>query len=368
VVSDRRVPHSSSGVINYYTADIVSSNDYYPFGMAMVGRTFSSDGYRYGFNGMEKDEEFTNSASHYDFGARIYDSRLGRWLSLDPMMLKFPEQSPYNYVYNDVIRKKDIDGKYGSDGHFWTVYAMGLSMGLDNKTAYALAVESEHYDNLVHGNKLNNITFKTNMSGSVLGIPVPTWADGDLQGKYHGLNGRLSSKVKRDAIIGIMGGNLKDFHLYGDAFAHAKASSGYKIMYGICQGCFTRQHTFNTENDEGKDADDISKNSDQYLRYVKGLTSIIKSLYNTTKSPNFKLFNVIAKSGMNESERTAVFKSYIATKTDQRVIVAYTDKVRASLDKLGIKYRITSKKVWTEDDNHNHVRVTVRKIIIKKKQ
>lgn len=36
---------------------------------------------RYGFNGKEKDFETAND--DYDFGARIYDGRLGRWLSLD---------------------------------------------------------------------------------------------------------------------------------------------------------------------------------------------------------------------------------------------------------------------------------------------
>jgi RHS repeat-associated protein len=42
-------------------------------------------GYRYGFNGMEKDNEINVNGGSYDFGARIYDSRLGRWLSLDPV-------------------------------------------------------------------------------------------------------------------------------------------------------------------------------------------------------------------------------------------------------------------------------------------
>jgi len=52
----------------------------------MPGRSFTtSNGYRYGFNGMEEDNEIKNiKGSSLDFGARMYDSRLGRWLSLDP--------------------------------------------------------------------------------------------------------------------------------------------------------------------------------------------------------------------------------------------------------------------------------------------
>jgi hypothetical protein len=46
--------------------------------------TFTTSTYRYGFNGMGNDNEVTeNSGDYLDFGARIYDSRLGRWLALD---------------------------------------------------------------------------------------------------------------------------------------------------------------------------------------------------------------------------------------------------------------------------------------------
>ena len=52
------------------------------FGMGMEGRKWSgASDYRYGFNGMENDNEVYGERNAIDFGARIYDSRLGRWLS-----------------------------------------------------------------------------------------------------------------------------------------------------------------------------------------------------------------------------------------------------------------------------------------------
>jgi RHS repeat-associated protein len=45
--------------------------------------------YRFGFNGQEKDDEVKVEGNSLDFGARIYDSRLGRWLSLDPLQAKY---------------------------------------------------------------------------------------------------------------------------------------------------------------------------------------------------------------------------------------------------------------------------------------
>ena len=63
--------------IDYYTADMLSAQDYYPFGMTMPGRK-TAEGYRFGFNGMENDDELKGQGNSLDFGARIYDQRTGR--------------------------------------------------------------------------------------------------------------------------------------------------------------------------------------------------------------------------------------------------------------------------------------------------
>ena len=91
---------------------MVTANDYYPGGMLMPGRKYSAtNGYRYGFNGKEKDNETHGDANAYDFGARILDSRLGKWFSVDPLAHKFPWQSPYITFDGDPINKIDPDGK-----------------------------------------------------------------------------------------------------------------------------------------------------------------------------------------------------------------------------------------------------------------
>jgi RHS repeat-associated protein len=70
-----------------------------------------SDDYRYGFNVQEKDNEMKGTGNSLDFGARIYDSRLGRWMSLDPLQAKYPSLSPYNFVANSPLMFIDPDGK-----------------------------------------------------------------------------------------------------------------------------------------------------------------------------------------------------------------------------------------------------------------
>jgi len=79
----------------------------------MPGRGESSEAYRYGFNGKEKDDkgEF-GSITNLDFGARIYNPAIGRWLSLDPDMKELASHSPYSFVLNSPLKLKDPDGKY----------------------------------------------------------------------------------------------------------------------------------------------------------------------------------------------------------------------------------------------------------------
>jgi RHS repeat-associated protein len=73
----------------------------YPFGMYMPGRSFSSGSYRYGFNGMEKDDEVKGNGKSYTSYFRQYDPRLGRWNSVDPITASTPSWSPYRFGFNN---------------------------------------------------------------------------------------------------------------------------------------------------------------------------------------------------------------------------------------------------------------------------
>lgn len=42
--------------------------------------------------------------------ARIYDPSIGRFLSADPLMEMFPNQSPYSYALNNPLSFKDPSG------------------------------------------------------------------------------------------------------------------------------------------------------------------------------------------------------------------------------------------------------------------
>jgi RHS repeat-associated protein len=89
--------------------NIVSSDDYDPWGMIMDGRSTDDNYYnaKYKFTGKERDKE-----TGYDyFGARYYDSRIGRWLVVDPLFKNYPEISPYVYTLNNPVIFIDLVGK-----------------------------------------------------------------------------------------------------------------------------------------------------------------------------------------------------------------------------------------------------------------
>jgi RHS repeat-associated protein len=105
----------SSTTITHYEGDVVFATDYYPFGSAMSrstpdssgGRMYSGVGYRYGFNGQEKEPEL---GDYYAFEYRIHDARLGRFLSVDPIGGNYPWQSVYAYFKNCPILIIDFLG------------------------------------------------------------------------------------------------------------------------------------------------------------------------------------------------------------------------------------------------------------------
>jgi RHS repeat-associated protein len=113
-ISDKRygVTADDSTVV-YYNPAVVSANDYYPFGMMQYARSWpdpSDRGYRYGFNGKENDNEVKGAGNQIDYGMRVFDPRVGRFLSVDPLAKRYPWYSPFQYAGDKPVWKRDVDG------------------------------------------------------------------------------------------------------------------------------------------------------------------------------------------------------------------------------------------------------------------
>ena len=88
--------------------------DYYPFGYPISFRTHST-GYRYGFNGQEGDNEIYGDNLNYAFQYRMYDARIGRFWSVDPLRSDYPWNSTYAFAENKPIKYIELEGKETGD-------------------------------------------------------------------------------------------------------------------------------------------------------------------------------------------------------------------------------------------------------------
>src|SRR6218665_490793 len=111
VISDKVNLYGHNNTLDSARATAVSASDYYPFGLPMKGRQFNEKNYRYGFNGMENDNEVNGEGNHLDYGARGRTPRLGGgWWSVEPLASKYPGISPYAFCLNNPIYFVDPDG------------------------------------------------------------------------------------------------------------------------------------------------------------------------------------------------------------------------------------------------------------------
>ncbi|MDJ0367970.1 DUF6443 domain-containing protein [Hymenobacter sp. H14-R3] len=109
---------NESGVPAYFDDLAVSTvaptpyqeNHYDPFGLNLVGiETADVPNSAFQYNGKEKQEDFR--LNWLDYGARMYDSQLGRWNSVDPLADKWNMISPYSYALDNPLLFLDPDGR-----------------------------------------------------------------------------------------------------------------------------------------------------------------------------------------------------------------------------------------------------------------
>jgi len=112
VVSDRKitVDGNSDGTADYFTGEVLNASDYYAFGAQMPGRNFTSEAYRYGFQGQEKDDEVKGEGNSLNFEYRMHDARIGRFFAVDPLANDYPWNSPYAFSENTVINAVELEG------------------------------------------------------------------------------------------------------------------------------------------------------------------------------------------------------------------------------------------------------------------
>ena len=100
----RRVHSGANAPASSYTLDTLKVSYVIPYTRTECQETDLA--YRFGFNRKEDDRE----TSTQDYGFRIYNPQIGKFLSVDPLKKKYPELSPYQFASNTPISAIDLDG------------------------------------------------------------------------------------------------------------------------------------------------------------------------------------------------------------------------------------------------------------------
>ena len=169
----------------------------------MAGRKYPAAGglYRYGFNGKEKDDD----VMQYDYGYRIYDPRLVRFKSVDPLSFDYPELTPYQFASNRPIEGADMDGlefvkKTDDQGNtIWLFYKPQPASGYGTMSSKGMPVALvEKESNMTN---IHTVTFKQSANNTFIAQSSLMQVQGKV--KSEALKIGASQKLKNGASVSL---------------------------------------------------------------------------------------------------------------------------------------------------------------------
>jgi hypothetical protein len=248
-ISDKKigVDANTDGIIDYYNADVITANDYYPFGMIMPARKYQqgANSYRYSINGQERESELNENlttALYWEF-----DSRIGRRWNVDPVLNisesryaclgdnpnyysdplgDFKSEGSakwYRFLHGGSVRKvNDGAGRHG--GEWYVSKNINNAGGSDGsvtvgvKVAYDWGVKKAVDNNIINpvNGWWNSVEFtsQTNIEATV----------GVQAGFTAKVNEFVNVKVEAGATVN------KIFEMKADAYDMGKAHIGYGLF------------------------------------------------------------------------------------------------------------------------------------------
>lgn len=142
-------------------ASVLVMRDYYPFGMEIPERVCALPGavyqryYCYGFNMMggkkqvEAAFKVKGEGMSYDFGARVYDPRVGRWCSCDLLEGKALSWSGYPFAFDNPMRNIGPVGMF--ENHDLDDAGNYLGTDGDPKSKSIRVISRNNWNNLAFG-------------------------------------------------------------------------------------------------------------------------------------------------------------------------------------------------------------------------
>lgn len=143
------------------TGTILERNDYYPFGK----RHTTGNNYPVlatslqKFNGKDIQHIGSSYMDYIDYGARMYDPIIARWLTQDPLLEKYYSFTPYNYCVGNPVLYVDEDGEFVTVGAILTAAVVGASVDIIEQTIV----------NFLMGEKITSIDISSVLTSAIMG-------------------------------------------------------------------------------------------------------------------------------------------------------------------------------------------------------
>jgi RHS repeat-associated protein len=220
---------TADGTIDYYQPDILAANDYYSFGMVMNNRKYigPAGAYRFGFNGKENDRESVSTGEGIqDYGMRIYNPAIGKFLSVDPITAEYPWYTPYQYAGNKPIQFIDKDGLEEANPE---MPGNNFKSAIDNARA---GLSMNYHINkdilsVIKQNKLNTLNAFNKMEKDLGVIKSVNWQEKYFEGKSDFERVLTTDPSMQFAAQSILGGGVGKIIFNSNSLAAGKLGGAF---------------------------------------------------------------------------------------------------------------------------------------------